>query len=161
MHNVQQTRFYCLDTWSPPRCTEPWPVKLSIGRYSLVGAVLLGESVGQRDISRVFLFEYLKILPLSVFPSTSCRSSRVSMRVSYLPVHYGRSFFLQTNMHRFIFRTGKNPWMAEGRIYLPPSEVWIGAINIRTYAQSLRCSWYKRIKTGLWSNILMAKVKDK
>ena len=51
--------------------------------------------------------------------------------------------------------------MAEGRRYLPPSKGGIGAINIKTYAQSLRCSWYKRIKTGLWSNILMAKITDK
>ena len=52
---------------------------------------------------------------------------------------------IQLDIDRFIFRTGKNPWMAEGRRYLPPSEGGIGAINIKTYAQSLRCSWYKRI----------------
>ena len=68
---------------------------------------------------------------------------------------------IQLDIDRFIFRTGKNPWMAEGRRYLPSSEGGIGAIDIKTYAQSLRCSWYKGIKTGLWSNILMAKVKDK
>jgi hypothetical protein len=52
---------------------------------------------------------------------------------------------IQLDIDRFIFRTGKNPWMAEGRRYLPPSEGGMGAINIVTYAQSLRCSWYKRI----------------
>ena len=37
----------------------------------------------------------------------------------------------------------------------------MGAINIVTYAQSRRCSWYKRIKSGLWSNILTSKVSNK
>ena len=68
---------------------------------------------------------------------------------------------IQLDIERFIFRTGKNPWMAEGRRYLPPSEGGMGAINIVTYAQSLRCSWYKRIKSGLWSNILTSKVSNK
>ena len=68
---------------------------------------------------------------------------------------------MQLDIDRFIFRTGKNPLMAESRLYLPPSDGGIGAINIKTYAQSLRCSWYKRIKTGLWSDILMSKVENK
>ena len=34
----------------------------------------------------------------------------------------------------------------------------MGAINIDTYAKSLRCSWYKRIKDGLWAKILTSKV---
>ena len=68
---------------------------------------------------------------------------------------------IQLDIDRFIFRMGENPWMAEGRRYLPPSEVGMGAINIVTYAQSLRCSWYKRIKSGPWSNILSSKVSNK
>ena len=50
--------------------------------------------------------------------------------------------------------------MSVRRRYLPPSEGGMGAINIETYTNSLRCSWYKRIKSGLWSNILLAKVND-
>ena len=57
---------------------------------------------------------------------------------------------MQLDIDRFIFRTGKNP-----------SEGGMGAINIVTYAQSLRCSWYKRINGGLWSNILISKVNNK
>ena len=67
---------------------------------------------------------------------------------------------IQTDIDRFIFRTGGDPWMSVKRRYLPPSEGGMGAINIETYANSLRCSWYKRIKSGLWSNILLAKVND-
>jgi hypothetical protein len=51
--------------------------------------------------------------------------------------------------------------MAKDRRYLPPNEGGMGAINITTYAHSLRCSWYKRINSGLWSDILMAKVENK
>ena len=62
---------------------------------------------------------------------------------------------IKTDIDRFIFRTGKDPWMAESRRYLPLSEGGIGAIDINTFARSLRCSWYKRIKIGLWSDILI------
>ena len=41
---------------------------------------------------------------------------------------------IQLDIDKFFFRTGKNPWMAEGRRYLPPSEGGIGEFNIRTYA---------------------------
>ena len=68
---------------------------------------------------------------------------------------------MQEDIDRFIFRTGKNPWMAKDRRYLPPNEGGMGAINITIYANSLRCSWYKRINSGLWSDILMAKVEKK
>jgi hypothetical protein len=68
---------------------------------------------------------------------------------------------IQEDIERFIFRTVKNPWMAKDRRYLPPNEGGMGAINIITYANSLRCSWYKRINSGLWSDILMAKVEKK
>ena len=50
--------------------------------------------------------------------------------------------------------------MSVKRRYLPPSEGCMGAVNIETYANFPRYSWYKRIKTGLWSNILLAKVDD-
>ena len=56
---------------------------------------------------------------------------------------------MQEDIDRFIFRTGKNPWMAKDRRYLPPKEGGMGAINITIYANSLRCSWYKRINSGL------------
>jgi hypothetical protein len=68
---------------------------------------------------------------------------------------------MQEDIDRFIFRTGKNPWMSKDRRYLPPNEGGMGAINITIYANSLRCSWYKRIDSGLWSAILMAKVDKK
>ena len=67
---------------------------------------------------------------------------------------------IQTDINRFIFRTGSDPWMTVKRRYLPPSEGGMGAVNIETYANSLRCFWYKRIKSGLWSNIPLAKVDD-
>ena len=50
--------------------------------------------------------------------------------------------------------------MSVKRRYLPPSEGGMGAVNIETYANSLRCSWFKRIKRGLWSKILLAKVEN-
>ena len=50
--------------------------------------------------------------------------------------------------------------MAKDRRYLPPIEGGMGAINIKIYANSLRNSWYNRIKTGLWSDILKAKVEN-
>ena len=50
--------------------------------------------------------------------------------------------------------------MAEDRRYLPPNEGGMGAINIKTYANTLRYSWFKRINTGLWSETLRAKVED-
>ena len=34
----------------------------------------------------------------------------------------------------FIFRMGKQPWMAEKRRYLPPKEGGMGCINLKTYA---------------------------
>jgi hypothetical protein len=37
---------------------------------------------------------------------------------------------MQEDLDRFIFRTGKNPWMAKDRRYLPPNEGGMGAINI-------------------------------
>ena len=39
---------------------------------------------------------------------------------------------IQLDIDRFIFRTGKNPWTAKERRYLPPSEGGMGAINIET-----------------------------
>ena len=50
--------------------------------------------------------------------------------------------------------------MAEDRRYLPPNEGGMGAINVRTYENSLRSSWYKRINTGLWLDVLKAKVEN-
>ena len=67
---------------------------------------------------------------------------------------------IQEDIDHFIFRTIKSLWMAEERRYLPPNEGGMAAINIRTYASSLRNSWYKRINTGLWYDILRAKVEN-
>jgi hypothetical protein len=67
----------------------------------------------------------------------------------------------QEDIDRFIFRTGKNPWMAKDRRYLQTNKGGMGAIKITIYANSLRCSWYKRINCGFWSDILMAKVYKK
>merc|ERR1712074_242060 len=63
------------------------------------------------------------------------------------------------DIDNFIFRTNKSPWMAKDRRYLPPVEGGMGAINIKIYANSLRNSWFNRIKTGLWLDILKAKVE--
>ena len=42
---------------------------------------------------------------------------------------------------------------------MEPDKGGLGAINLETYATSLRCSWYKRINRGLWSDIILDKVK--
>ena len=44
---------------------------------------------------------------------------------------------------------------------MEPKKGGLGAINLETYATSLRCSWYKRINKGLWSDILLDKVTKK
>ena len=67
---------------------------------------------------------------------------------------------IQVDIDRFIFRTGGNPWMAKERRYLTPAQGGMGAIHIETYANSLRCAWAKRIKSGLWSDILLSKVQN-
>ena len=67
---------------------------------------------------------------------------------------------MQDDIDKFIFRTGKNPWMSEKRRYLPPENGGMGCINLNVYANALRCSWYKRIGNGLWSEILKAKVTN-
>jgi hypothetical protein len=67
---------------------------------------------------------------------------------------------MQDDIDKFIFRTGKNPWMSDKRRYLPPTEGGMGCINLSIYANALRCSWFKRIGNGLWSEILMAKTDD-
>ena len=67
---------------------------------------------------------------------------------------------MQDNIDKFIFRTGKNPWMTDTRRYLPPKEGSMGCINLSVHANELRCSWFKRIGNGLWSDILKAKVDN-
>ena len=70
---------------------------------------------------------------------------------------------MQDDIDKFIFRTGKNPWMAENRRYLPPKDGGMGCINLTSYANALRCSWYKRLSSsnGLWSDILQGKIANK
>ena len=41
---------------------------------------------------------------------------------------------------------------------MKPDKGGLGAVNLETYATSLRCSWYKRINKGLWSDIILDKV---
>ena len=36
----------------------------------------------------------------------------------------------------------------------------MGCINLSVYANALRCSWFKRIGNGLWSDILKAKTDN-
>ena len=67
---------------------------------------------------------------------------------------------MQDDIDKFIFRTGKNPWMTDKRRYLPPTEGGMGCINLSVYANALRCSWFKRIGNGLWPDILMAKTDN-
>ena len=47
------------------------------------------------------------------------------------------------------------------RIHIPTELGGLGAIKLETYATSLRCSWYKRVKSGLLTEIMMAKVNTK
>ena len=67
---------------------------------------------------------------------------------------------MQTDIDAFILKTNNN-WISKDRIHLPPEQGGLGAIKLETYATSLRCSWYKRLKSGLWNDILMAKVNHK
>ena len=67
---------------------------------------------------------------------------------------------MQDDIDKFILRIRKNHWMAEKRRYLSPKKGGMGCIKLTVYANALRCSWYKRIENGLWSDILQAKVND-
>ena len=64
---------------------------------------------------------------------------------------------IQKDIDAFILKTNSN-WISKDRLHLPPEQGGLGAINLETYATSLRCSWYKRLNQGLWKDILMAKV---
>ena len=64
---------------------------------------------------------------------------------------------IQKDIDAFILKTNSN-WISKDRLHLPPEKGGLGAINLETYATSLRCSWYKRLNQGLWKDILMAKV---
>jgi hypothetical protein len=55
---------------------------------------------------------------------------------------------IQTDIDAFILKTKSN-WISKDRIHLPPDQGGLGAIKLETYATSLRCSWYKRMKNGL------------
>ena len=55
---------------------------------------------------------------------------------------------IQTDIDAFILKTNNN-WISKDRIHLPPEQGGLGAIKLETYATSLRCSWYKRLKSGL------------
>ena len=52
---------------------------------------------------------------------------------------------IQTDIDAFILKTNSN-WISKDRIHLPPEQGGLGAIKLETYATSLRCSWYKRLK---------------
>ena len=72
------------------------------------------DSVGKLIVSKTFLISQLGYL-LSMM---DCPENLITS--------------MQEDIDRFIFRTGKNPWMVEDSRYLPPSEGVMGAINIRT-----------------------------
>ena len=57
---------------------------------------------------------------------------------------------MQNDIDSFILKTS-NHWINKDRIHLPPELGGLGAIKLETYATSLRCSWYKRVKSGLWT----------
>ena len=63
---------------------------------------------------------------------------------------------IQTDIDAFILKTNNN-WISKDRIHLTPEQGGLGAVNLEIYASSLRCSWYKRLKNGLWKDILMPK----
>ena len=67
---------------------------------------------------------------------------------------------IQNDIDSFILRS-KSHWISKDRIHLEPDKGGLGAINLETYATSLRCSWYKRINSGLWSDIILDKVTKK
>ena len=64
---------------------------------------------------------------------------------------------IQNDIDSFILRS-KSHWISKERIHMEPDKGGLGAINLETYATSLRCSWYKRINKGLWSDIILNKV---
>ena len=67
---------------------------------------------------------------------------------------------IQNDFDSFILRS-KSHWISKDRIHLEPDKGGLGAINLETYSTSLRCSWYKRIDSGLWSDIILDKVTKK
>ena len=67
---------------------------------------------------------------------------------------------IQGDIDSFILKN-KTHWVSKDRIHMDPKKGGLGAINLETYATSLRCSWYKRINTGLWSDIILDKVNKK
>ena len=64
---------------------------------------------------------------------------------------------IQNDIDSFILRS-RSHWISKERIHMEPDKGGLGAINLETYATSLRCSWYKRINKGLWSDIILDKV---
>ena len=86
------------------------------------------RGVPQGDTACPYLFILVLEILLLGIPMMECPDHLIST--------------IQENIDRFIFRTNKNPWMAEDKRYLPPNEGGMGAINIKTYANSLRCSWF-------------------
>ena len=67
---------------------------------------------------------------------------------------------IQGDIDSFILKN-KTHWVSKDRIHMEPKKGGLGAINLEIYATSLRCSWYKRINSGLWSDIILDKVNKK
>ena len=67
---------------------------------------------------------------------------------------------IQGDIDSFILKN-KTHWVSKDRIHMEPMKGGLGAINLEIYATGLRCSWYKRINSGLWSDIILEKVNKK
>ena len=67
---------------------------------------------------------------------------------------------MQKEIDSFVLKTSSH-WISKDIIHLPPELGGLGAIKLKTYATSLRCSRYKIVKSGLWKDIMMAKVNRK
>ena len=63
---------------------------------------------------------------------------------------------IRNDIDSFILRS-RSHWVSKERIHIEPDKGGIGAINLETYATSLRYSWYKRINKGLWSDKILDK----
>jgi hypothetical protein len=100
------------------------------------------SSIGKLIISNTFLISQLGyLLSMMDCPKTTLND-------------------IQKDIDAFILKTNSN-WISKNRIHLPPELGGLGAINLETYATSLRCSWNKRLNQGLWKDIQMAKVNHK
>jgi hypothetical protein len=80
--------------------------------------------------------------------------SQLGYFLSVLEFSKAKTKEIQEDIDKFVFKG--RPWISTDKRYLTAEEGGLGMINIENYGEALRCSWFKRIGKGLWSNILLS-----